>query len=475
MRTRVRALAGLARPSAVVDLSTPEGRSRERYRRAAFSSAAAGVGRGIQILTLLISIPLAVGYLGPERYGLWATISSLVALLAFADAGLGNGLVSAVSEADGRGDTDAARTHVSSAFFMLLVLALALGTAFALAYPFVPWDWLYNVKSPVAVREAGVATAVFAACFLATLPASVVERTQLGYQEGYVNGVWAALGSVVGLVGVVTAIALEASLPWLVLALAGAPLAALVMNGAVLFARRRPWLRPRVRLVTAASVRRLVRLGAMFFVLQLAVAVAFTSDNIVVARLLGPEAVTEYSVAMRLFTVAPMLLVLLFNPLWPAYGEAVARGDVRWVKVTLARSLALAVAVTLVASGILVAFGVEIVHLWVGSAVTPTFWLLLGLGAWAVLTAAGNALAMFLNGVNVITFQAVSAVVMATTALVAKIVFGGIFGLPGIIWGTVAAYTLFTAIPFAVLTPRLISRLAAAHAGSPADRLATTS
>ena len=142
------------------------------------------------------------------------------------------------------------------------------------------------------------------------------------------------------------------------------------------------------------------------------------------------------------------------------------------MKVTLARSLAVAVAVTLVASGVLVVFGVEIVHLWVGSSVTPAFWLLLGLGAWAVLTAAGNALAMFLNGVNLITVQAISAVVMATTALVGKIVFGGIFGLPGVIWGTVTAYTLFTVIPFAILTPRLLRRVDAVTPRPAADGLA---
>ena len=455
------------RPLTRADAATPEGRGRARYRRAALSGVAAGGARAISILTVLVSIPLAVGYLGAERYGLWATLSTLIALLGFADVGLGNGVVTAVAEADGRGDRRAARGYVSSAFFFLLGIGVVLGAMFAFAFPFIPWGAVYNVHSSVAVAEAGTATAVFAACFLLTLPASVGERTQLAYQEGYINGLWAAFGSLLGLAGVLLAIAVEASLPWLVLAFAGGPLVALLANSAMLFLRRRPWLRPRLEAVGRDAAKHLMRLGLLFAVLQLAVSVSFSSDNIVVAQLFGPEAVTEYSVTMRLFAVIPMILTILFNPLWPAYGEALARGDVTWVKSTLVRSLALAFGATAVVASVLVAFGGSIARLWVGPSVTPTFWLLLGFAGWAVLTATGNALAMFLNGVNVIRLQAAAAVALAVGALPAKVLLGDAVGLPGVIWGTVIVYAVVAALPFAFVTPRLVRRVAAS-AGSPA-------
>ena len=67
------------------DTSTQEGRSQERYRRAALTMLSSLAARSVSILTVLISVPLTLGYLGVERYGLWMTISSVIAMLVFAD------------------------------------------------------------------------------------------------------------------------------------------------------------------------------------------------------------------------------------------------------------------------------------------------------------------------------------------------------------------------------------------------------
>src|SRR5215207_4315622 len=63
------------------DTTTPEGRSRERHRRVALTALARAMTRGLGILISLITVPLTIHYLGPERYGLWMTISSFIALL----------------------------------------------------------------------------------------------------------------------------------------------------------------------------------------------------------------------------------------------------------------------------------------------------------------------------------------------------------------------------------------------------------
>jgi O-antigen/teichoic acid export membrane protein len=42
-------------------------------------------------------VPLAVDYLGKEQYGLWVAVSSLIAMLSFADGGVGNALVNMIS------------------------------------------------------------------------------------------------------------------------------------------------------------------------------------------------------------------------------------------------------------------------------------------------------------------------------------------------------------------------------------------
>jgi hypothetical protein len=174
---------------------TPEGRSKERLRRVALTALVSAFAQGISMLTLLISIPLTLNYLGAERYGLWITISSLIAVLGFADLGMGNGLLNAVAEANGRNDQKAAESYVSSAFYILTGIALFLGVIWLMVYPHVSWSWLFNVITPKAMAEAGPATSIFIWCMLINLPIGLIQKIYDGYQEGYINGLWRAGGA----------------------------------------------------------------------------------------------------------------------------------------------------------------------------------------------------------------------------------------------------------------------------------------
>lgn len=106
------------------DTATQEGRSSERYRRIALISLSSIMTKGVSILTAIISLPLTLSYLGMERYWLWMTKTTIVAMLGFADLGMGSGLLNAISEANGKDDREAAKICVSSTFFILLGIAL---------------------------------------------------------------------------------------------------------------------------------------------------------------------------------------------------------------------------------------------------------------------------------------------------------------------------------------------------------------
>jgi O-antigen/teichoic acid export membrane protein len=117
-----------------------------RYRRAALTAGAALAVRILSLGLTLITVPLTLGYLGPERYGLWVTISSIVAFLGFADLGLGNGVLNAVTRSLALGDAEKARRQVSSAVGLLTVIVVVLVAAFAIAAPVVPWDRVAAVR-----------------------------------------------------------------------------------------------------------------------------------------------------------------------------------------------------------------------------------------------------------------------------------------------------------------------------------------
>jgi len=441
------------------DTSSEEGRAKERYRRVALTAVGSVIAKGIAVLTAMACVPLTLGYLGSERYGVWMTMSSVIAMLGFADLGMGNGLLNAIADANGKDDHAVAAKYVASAFFMLAAVAAILLALFTLTYSVVPWSRVFNITSKQADQEVGPAIAVFIVCFAANMPLGIAERVRMGYQEGFGNSLWGAGGNLLGLAGVLLAIRLNAGLPWLVLAMAGAPVFALFLNGLALFGFKRPWLRPHPRNVTATAAGLVLRTGLLFLALQIAITVGYQSDNIVLAQILGAEAVTQYVVPLKLFSLTPMVLSFVLTPLWPAYGEAIARGDVNWARRTLTRSIMMGLLVNVPAAGLLLVFGSEIIRLWVGSGVSPSFLLLLGLCLWTILNSFSGPLAMFLNGANVIRFQVVCALLMGTGNLVMSIVLVRQIGIPGVVFGTVAAQVLFILVPACLYLPRLLSSM----------------
>jgi O-antigen/teichoic acid export membrane protein len=441
------------------DTTTLQGRSDERYRRIAWSTALSTVARFVGIGTSFISVPLVVGYLGSERYGMWLTMSSLVATLGPLDLGIGLGLLTVVSDAYGRDDKEAARRAISTAVAMLTMIAALAAVAFGFAYFMIPWARVFNVVTPTAISEAGPAAAVLLGAFALGLPLGIVGQVQLAHQSGYISSAWAIAGNLGSFVALIAIIMLHGSLPLLVLALTFVGLIAAALNGWFLFRRQRPWLMPRLRDVDLRAGRALLKTGSFFIVLQLAGLAAYQIDNIVISQILGAGAVPEYAIPTKLFVLAPTLLSFVLMPLWPAYRESMARGDADWVKRTLRRSIILSAAVNIPSSLVLILTGPFLLHFWVGSAVHPTLLLLVGLGTWTIMSTLGGPFAMLLNGANIIGFQAVCSILMAIANVTISIILVQHIGVSGAVWGSVIAQFIFILLPSIWYVRRLLRRL----------------
>src|SRR4051812_47085609 len=101
-----------------------------RYRQAVLAATATIAARGVGVINLLITVPLALGYLGNERYGLWATVTSFAAIASIADFGIGLGLINPLAEAEAKRDTLRSRVLVSNALCALTVISGVLALVF---------------------------------------------------------------------------------------------------------------------------------------------------------------------------------------------------------------------------------------------------------------------------------------------------------------------------------------------------------
>ncbi len=418
----------------------------ERILRAVQSGASSAIARVFQLGISLITIRLTIHYLGAERFGLWMTIFSLINILNFADFGIGNGLLNAIAEAYGRRDSKSIQEAISSGFFALSILSLFFCALFLVSYQYIHWSSIFKLHSPTAVREAGPTTFIFFACFAVALPLGVAQRIQLALQKGYLNGIWSILGTTVGFVGLCLALRAKLGLPWLVLSVAGGPSISLLANCIFIFCRQ-PNLRPSLACVSRKFSKQILKAGTLFFVLQIAMAVGYQSDNIVIARILGPEAVASYSVALRIFQSVPIFLGFFMLALWPAYGEAVAGGDYAWIRATYRRSVSLNGLIGVIAALVLFVSARLIIRLWVGRGLEPTHLLLIALAAYCITNSLVGPISAMMDGMSLLRFQAVSWSIMAVANLTLSIWLTKLIGVSGVVFGSVISQGVFILIP----------------------------
>jgi len=407
--------------------SVPVDRRLRRIGLSAFSSLGA---RAVTVAISFVTVPLCLSYLGTDLYGLWATITSFVAMLVFVDMGIGNGVMNGVASAYGREDYAAIRRIVANGLLVLSLVALAGLALFGAWFPFVSWIDVLGLKDSALESVAARSMAVLAVLFALNIPAGVVQRVQFALQQGYLSGIFQVVGSVLSLGLIVLAVAGDWGLTGLVAAFLAAPLIAAWIGG-LLMLRKQAYLRPRIPDIDRKAMKDLAATGMQFFALQVAAAVCYGTDNIVIAHLAGHDAVAAYSVHLKLFSPIQILAGVALTPLWPAYSEALARGDLAWVRRILARSLFFLAFGGAVCAAAVLALADPLMRIWLGGRIAADFGLSAALCVWVIVELTGRGIAMFLNGANILKAQLAIVAVFVPLCIALKVLLVRDYGAAG--------------------------------------------
>ncbi len=416
-----------------------------RNRLIALATLSASAARVVTLGVHLVQLPVALHYLSTEAFGLWMTLVGTVQILSFADLGLGLGLQNKVSAAFGKDDQQAicdllytGRRLLTQIGLLLLVLGLPLCLL-------LPWGAYFNVQDSALAPQTGPALAVVFVGFALGLPLMAGVRFATGLQLGWVNGLGTCATSVLTLLSVFLGGALQLPFAWFV-ALTVAP--PLLVNGGVGWAAKRSLglsfkrLKPVYRADIVGDLR---RQGVLFLVPQLSTSALAAAPAVMLSSVLGPAAVTPFSVCQRLGTAAFSLIYIPVNSLWPAYAEAQSRGDHAWVLRTFKRSLVYSASVGALTGAGLVLVGEPLIHLWTRQeAAVPTPGTLMAFGAWLAVSGTFASVTVFLNGSGVLKGQALGgalsalAMVLCTPPLIAWL------GVAGAVLGMLLSWMLFS-------------------------------
>lgn len=418
----------------------------------------------------LLIVPFALKYLGVEGFGLWSILSSLVAIISFLDFGLGYGLLNMVVRAFGENRREDIQRLVATVLLLLAGIGLIAAILFYGVQLLVPVKAVFGLKTDEAVVELQTALPVLLLIIVLSVPATAIRQAQVGVQRGHVANWWEATGYLLGFFSTLLVIELDGGIVGMLAAYFGIPLLFRYLNGMQIL-----WMAGmRFSTVFAKYDRQIVpsvlRAGLLFFTLQLAGVIGFQSDNFVIGALLGAAAVSEYAVAMKIFSIPSTITGFLLMAIWPAYGDAFARGENAWIRRTFRRTLIIIFVVNVPITIALALSAQWIAVNWIDPTVRPSGVLVAAMATWSMLTILTGAFAALLNGLHVVRFQVATAVAMAVLNIVLSIIFVKFYGVVGAIYGSIVSVLVCTVAPTWFYTRRYFAtQLTRPSVGLPID------
>ncbi len=437
------------------DTSTEDGRSKERYRRMALTSVTAVIAKVFGASIPLITIKLSFNYLGAELFGLWMAIISFFSLFNFADLGLGNGLRTMLGNAYGKDDIKSSRIMVTSTFYMLLIVAAIIIVIFLSVFNFINWGKLMNAtNSETLLLSSGVVLAVVLPKLL-TIPLSLVARTQLALQEGYKSNLWQSAAVFLSLI--VIYVSVKADLGKLVM-IWGSSISLVIVslaNWLHYFIKDKSILRPSLKFFDKKTALILLKTGMLFLILSVFTTLSLALDTFIVAKTSTLEDSATYSIIFKLASLISIACVMISTPLWAASSEALAKGDVNWVKKNIKRTSLLSVGISVTAIVLLLVFGDWILKMWINDDFSYSKVLLLGMGSMQLLLSFISPYFMVLNAANIIKYQILLFSIYFTISFPLKFIIANMYGIEYIPWvGSI--FYLIIIVPFVIKRVKLL-------------------
>lgn len=377
------------------------------------------------IICSLLLVPATIEFVNNVQYGIWLTISSVVAWVSFFDIGFTNGLRNKLAEAFGFGKKMLAATYISTTYavlggiFFLLMLLLILGVSFVDISSLLKIDSAYEPDLKIAVY---VTIAYFCITFVLRILSVILIADQRPAYSSFID----LIGQFLSLVSVlVLSSEMEGSLSILSYCLCFPPLLVWIFFSFWCFARDYKDYRPSFRKVDMRYIRNLLTLGLKFFVIQIAAIIQFQTANLLIGRLFSMGEVTEYNIAYKYFNVLYMVFMILLQPFWSAVTEAYAKGDIMWIKNSVRKYLCIFVLAAF-AGVVMLIVSDPVYRLWVGESVNVSLVLSVGMLFYILTLMFGAIFVYFVNGIGALRIQYVSSLIspilfVATVMILVKV------------------------------------------------------
>lgn len=362
------------------------------------------ISRIVALTINFLVVPLTLSYVGEVEYGIWMTLSSIIAWFSYFDIGLGNGLRNKMAEALAVDDSETAKIYISSTYALISFIALLMFICLYIAAYLISWNKVFNTDTIANEDLQKVVIMVFflfCTGFVFKLLSSLLQALQ----QYWVKDLIGIITQLVGLAGIFILVkTTDGSLFNLCLVYAGKTPIIMLLASLLLFSGNLRYLRPRILYVQIRRALPLINLGFRFFINQIFYLVVSQSSLLIVAQFFGPAEVTTYNLAVKYMTLGSMVYLMVLTPFLSAFTEAYTRKEFGWIRSTINKINNIWI-LTSAGTIILMLLYRIFFRLWVGESIQVPFALIIGLAASSIIGTFYNKYSLFLNGIGKIHLQ----------------------------------------------------------------------
>lgn len=173
-------------------------------------------------------------------------------------------------------------------------------------------------------------------------------------------------------------------------------------------------------------------LGGKFFIGQICSLILFSSQNLIISKMIGPQEVTVFNITRTYFNLPLMFFTLILTPYWSAITEAYVKGEILWIKTNMRKLLNVSILFSfgLIVMLLLSKFAFKI---WVGDSVQIPSMLSLIFVIYNVFILFDTPFTYFLNGVGKLNITVVKDIVKIILFIPTAIGFINIFSTVGLL------------------------------------------
>ena len=446
--------------------------SQSSWAGAARSAAARGLTLPIAAVVALLTTGYLLRRFGQEPFAEYALMVSLIAVLPFADLGIGAAVVNATSIAEHERDRDHAVNVVAGAIRALCVVCMVFVIAAAALSLSGSWRAILgDALSP----DANLAVFVCVALFAFSLPLSVCQRVAVGVGANDKQIVLLVVQPILTLILVLLSGVLfdDPSLAFVAFFVSYA----VTMCINVIFANKWSQGMLAAAATRAAQVRH--RLGVSreitsaavpMSAMMIGIPLVMQTHRIMLSNFGTAAQVAQYSLAAQIFIPVTAVAAAASTTLWPFFARARGQdGPGHWSTNPFVFAIAMPLAALMVC-GVLTAATPWLGELISGGAVELTLPLGVAYSCFVIAQVAQSPLGVYLTDVAGLRFQAVLTVPLVVVVwLTAKPAIEH-FGAAGPLWTTAAALVVLQIIPFSIVIARRQRSARLASERSPRDR-----